>query len=112
MHNQQDEITIAGKQRWSPIEATFYECLGISGQIYNWGYNNVIMINQSTTGQQSQYKFDCSLVMLDGYGDTVWQYDMKDVWPCKISPSKLSFEDSGISTVTMTLNIGKCTQTG
>ena len=111
-HLWQDEISIAGKQRWEPIECVFYEVFDMNSALYQWLYQNTIKVNQSATGMQSQYKINCTLDMLDGDGTPVWSYNMYDVWPCKVSPSKLSYEDTTISTVACTLNIGKCTQSG
>lgn len=138
IHRGQDEIYRPGKNRWSPIEFTFYEKLsgghsvsgyyGVGNQtnevaelIYKWwgseesAYSNRhTMINLSTStqhalGPKSYYK-NAQLQMLDGVGKPVWTYFLYDCWPQKISPIDLSYSDSDIATITVTMRFNKAVE--
>jgi len=116
MHHGQDEISMAGKQRWNPIEITFYEVVqGISvvaQALHQWAGKQTIDINSSSVGSQSAYKKDCMLAMLDGQGSPIWMYKMLGCWPSKISPCELSYTDTELAEVTVTLEINKAIEVG
>lgn len=111
IHNSQTEIYRPGKNRWMPIELTFYEkCRGqvdeAAQRIYSWWAETMILIEQVKQNNLS-YRKNASLAMLDGAGDTIWQYDLYNCWPIKISPSELDYSDTGLAEITMTLRYDK-----
>jgi len=122
IHNGQDEIYRPGKNRWAPIEITFYERLAEESddQYYDqaaellfkwWGGTNyglpggVIHLEQSLHGYN--YKKPCQLAMLDGTGGMVWGYYLANCWPMKISPCDISYADTEIADITVTLSYDK-----
>ena len=121
IHNGQDEIYRPGKQRWSPIEFTFYEKLrggdpltGIGDQtdetaelIYKWWGETMIDLTRSAHNPVKDYYKQAQLQMLDGVGNPVWTYFIYDCWPQKVSPTDLSYSDSEIATITVTLRFNK-----
>lgn len=111
VHHGQDEISVPGKQRWNPITIEFYDMPGISSALNDWAQNNTVHVSSSTTGQQSQYKKNFELSMLNGAGSPIWVYHLYDAWPSSVKPSKLSYEDTSIATIEVILQIIKCTQT-
>lgn len=128
IHSGQDEIYRPGKNRWKPIEISFYEKLSgqanlifqnlintAASQIYEWwgGTNNgfpggVVHLDTSSIGVG--YQKPCQLALLDGLGRSVWSYYMSDCWPVKVTPSNLDYSDSDIATVTVTLRYNKAVE--
>jgi len=125
IHSGQDEIYRPGKNRWKPIDITFYERL--TGQpayldqdltdqaaslIYEWwgGKNfglpgGVVHLDQSVLG--IGYQKPCELAMLDGNGTPVWTYYLADCWPQRVTPSDLSYASTDIAEITVTLRYNK-----
>lgn len=117
IHNGQDEIYRPGKQRWYPIDFTFYEKTNgefdnLTNQtaelMYKWWAEVMINLSRSVHNNVSDYYKRCHLKMLDGEGRPIWTYYLYDCWPQKISPIDLSYSDSDIATITVTLNYNKC----
>ena len=118
IHNGQDEIYRPGKQRWSPIEFTFYEKLRgtyspsvqtneTAELIYEWWGETMIDLTRSVHKQVVSYYKDAQLQMLDGVGQPVWTYFLRDCWPQKITPIDLAYSDSDVATITVTLRYNK-----
>lgn len=116
IHNGQDEIYRPGKQRWNPIEFTFYEKLrGNEGvyvdeaaeRIYRWWGETMIDLQRSVHNPIANYYKRAQLQMLDGVGYPVWTYFLYDCWPQKVSPIELAYSDSDIATITVTLRYNK-----
>lgn len=133
IHNGQDEIYRPGKNRWKPIEITFYERLtgtesrfassqDLNDQaarlIYRWWggtpdglVGGVVHLDVSSVGAPGggalDYQKPCQLQMLDGLGNAVWTYYMADCWPVRVTPSDLSYADTEIASITVTLRYNK-----
>lgn len=137
IHSGQDEIYRPGKNRWKPIEISFYERLRggnpetgestgerpltnqVAELIYGWwsgftgrdgsrGRNGVIDIRRSAIGGAPQsYYRPVQLQLLDGVGNPVWTYHLADCWPVRVTPSDLSYADTEIATITFTLRYNK-----
>jgi hypothetical protein len=120
IHNGQDEIYRPGKQRWGPVEFTFYETLrggdahGIGEQVdevaermYAWWGQSTIALTESRQGSPTDYYKRAQLQMLDGIGSPVWTYYLHDCWPQKITPIELAYSDTEIATITVTLRFNK-----
>lgn len=125
IHSGQDEIYRPGKNRWKPIDITFYERVQPKSEneyysqaaelLYKWWggtpYNTdarsygMIHLDRSLQGQK--YRKPCQLAMLDGYGEPVWSYYLVNSWPSKITPCDLSYADTEISDITVTLVFDK-----
>jgi len=120
IHNGQDEIYRPGKQRWAPVEFTFYEVLrggdslGIGEQVseasermYAWWGQVMIALTDSRHGSPIDYYKRAQLQMLDGVGSPVWTYYLHDCWPQKIAPIELAYSDTEIATTSVTLRFNK-----
>lgn len=116
IHNGQDEIARPGKNRWKPIEVTFYEVLrGNPGQfvdncaelIYDWWARTMLSITTSTLSPPEQFLAQGRLTILDGVGIPVWEYNLLDCWPQRVTPSDMSYSDSDIADYTVTLRYQK-----
>jgi hypothetical protein len=124
IHNAQDEIYRPGKNRWKPIDFTFYEVFkqrdyapgdNVAGRdkdlaaelIYQWWAKVMINLSTSTHNNLSDYMAYGMLSMLDGFGNIVWEYNLLDCWPLKVTPSDLDFSDSSIADITLTLRFQK-----
>jgi hypothetical protein len=112
MHHGQDEIYMPGKNRWLPIEISFYDVHSAGGtdntakEIYNWWSASVLDIEESAISQP--FKRDGNLYLLDSAGRPVWEYQLLGTWPSKVSPDSLDYSDNSISEITVTLQMDKC----
>lgn len=112
-HLGQDEIYYPGKQRWLPIDITFYSAHSDSGNdivakaIYEWWSEKVLNIAESHITTEEPKK-DCTLSLLDGgeFG-TIWQYSMYGCWPEKVTPDDLDYADTGLAEISFTLSMDK-----
>ena len=122
IHNGQDEIYRPGKSRWKPIEITFYERLfgetdlGASTGggydqpaelIYKWWAKTMINVDQSLHNAPTSYRKPCELAMLDGLGIPVWKYYLSNCWIMNVNPCDLSYTDTEIADITITLSYDK-----
>jgi len=114
IYNGQDEIYRPGKNRWLPIEFTFYERLNSGGttddaaeKIYKWWGETMINLQESSLNQTSDFYKRAELTMLNGLNETVWKYYLYDCWPAKVTPSDLAYSDSEIARISVTLRYNK-----
>jgi hypothetical protein len=112
IHNGQDEIYRPGKNKWMPIEFTFYEKLnGNVNQpvelINKWYADLTAILKESRHTEAQNYYKNAELQMLDGEGDPIWTYFIYDCWPQKVSPSDLAYSDSDLATVSVILRFNK-----
>jgi hypothetical protein len=107
LHYQQDCVHFPGKQKWLPVDITFYHTVGSTDsafEIYKWWSTSVINITKSVINLKKQI---CTLELLDGNDTTVYKYIMYGCWPSKITPDELDYTSSKISEITFTLEIDK-----
>jgi len=110
LHYQQDCVYFPGKQKWTPIEISFYHVItnvDTAYQIYQWWSTGVVNINRS---QINLRKRTCTLEMLNGIGDAIYRYTMYGCWPSKVTPDELDYTSSKISEITFTLEMDKSTE--
>ncbi len=113
IHSSQTEIPRPGKTHWKEVEFSFYEKLDGNNNdnlestcaklIYEWHAKTMVNITTSLHNPPSRYLKNATLRMLDGGGSPVWTYNIYDSWPMKVSPSDLSYSDTDISTIAVTL---------
>jgi len=124
IHNGQDEIYRPGKNRWKPIDFTFYEVfkdqearLGrperqldhCAQLIYDWWAKSMLKtISTSQHGPPNEYLAQGRLQVLDGVGNPTWEYNLLDCWPTRVSPSDMTYSDNEIADYTVTLRYQKC----
>ena len=114
IHNGQDEIYRPGKSRWLPVEFTFYEVLNSGGnkndaadKIYQWWGQTMLDIQQSSLNPAANFYKRAELAMLDGEGNAIWKYYLYDCWPLKVTPSDLSYADTELGRISVTLHYNK-----
>ena len=120
IHSGQDEIYRPGKNRWNPIEFTFYERLtgtpsedggtlinSAAERIYRWWATSMIDLNNSSHRPVREYYKRAELSMKDGYGNDVWTYYLYDCWPLKVTPSTLDYTSTELAKITVTLRYNK-----
>lgn len=118
IHSGQDEIYRPGKNRWNPVEFTFYEKLdgkpqqgalknSAAERIYRWWAETMINTAISAHNPVVDYYRRAELSMLDGYGADIWTYYLYDCWPVKVSPSDLDYSSTDLSRITVTLRYNK-----
>lgn len=109
-HHKQDEIYAPGKNRWSEGSLTFYRvhhdqalCDHTAQLIYSWYASSLISLEQSSilSTNNTFVKKRILVSVLDGQGNTCWNYDMKGCWPTKISPSSFDYETNGVASITI-----------
>lgn len=118
IHNGQDEIYRPGKNRWKPIEFTFYEVLKdlddsllyndnmTASRLFKLWSNNTINLNQSKI-RGPRYVSNANLSLLNGAGYPVWQYKLYRCWPSKIDSSQLDYSSKDINTISVTMKYDK-----
>lgn len=125
IHHSQDEIYLPGKNRWAPIDISFYEIIkeGMSNitaeYIYDWWSRDVVNISKSRIAQRLDrpdqsgvggLKRLCILTQLDGYGDGRYAYILYGCWPEKVSPEDLNFDESKICEISLRLRYDKAVE--
>jgi hypothetical protein len=113
IHSGQSEIYRPGKNRWRPLEFTFYEVLDDECDIaaramYNWHAQIMFNSPEYHHNPPRLYLKPVRLDMLDGTGQSYWIYEMLDCWPTKVTPSDLSYADTAIADVTVTMRFQHC----
>lgn len=118
IHHGQDEIYRPGKNRWNPVDFTFYEKSPgnptfdeAAERIYKWWAETTIVLTESKHGELNDYLKNCNLRMLDGVGNKIWEYNLYECWPMKVSPCDLDYSDSNIAEITVTLRFNKAKET-
>lgn len=119
IHHGQDEIYRPGKNRWNPIDFTFYEKAPgnpptideTASLIYKWWAKTTLVLTESRHGELRDYLKNGNLQMLDGSGKMIWEYRLYECWPMKVSPSDLDYADSNIAEITVTLRFNKAKET-
>jgi hypothetical protein len=134
MHRGQDEIYLPGKNRWLPIEISFYEIHGqatggrgvgpgglqlqpvqpvqaggtdiTASELFAWWASQVVIIRQSTI--RTSFKGTGEIDLLDGADQPVLLYKLYGIWPSKVSPDTLDYSDNSICEITVTLQMDKC----
>lgn len=121
IHNGQDEIYRPGKNRWNPIEFTFYEVLKdgryvpdlnltASKMFEFWAFKTLSLDSSSigapTPGPNAYYT-DVQLDLVNGVGLYVWSYSLFRCWPTKVTPRDLDYSSSDISEISVTLRFDK-----
>jgi hypothetical protein len=109
LHHQQDCVYFPGKEKWSPIDISFYQSIDndVAGTIRKWWSVNVVNIATSVINLT---KYTCTLEMLNGRGAAVYRYTMYGCWPSQITPDELDYVSTRISEVTFTLEMDKSTE--
>ncbi len=111
IHHGQEEIGVPGKVRWKPIEITFYEIIEDMDTVANylnfWHQKSMIDVENSAQRPPAEYRLTCQLAMLDGAGKPVWNYNMYECWPSTVGPCELSYTDSDLAEITVTLELSK-----
>jgi len=107
LHHIQDQICFPGKQKWLPIDISFYHVItntDAAFKIYQWWSSKVLDIARSSINLE---KVTCTLEMLDGKGTSTYRYTMYGCWPSKVTPEELDYASTKISEVTFTLEMDK-----
>jgi hypothetical protein len=126
VHQQQQEIYLPGKVRWSPITIKYYEPMynaglanvnqtssgcPLTGTLSTWfdkivnGYNYILQRNKKSIDiVGGGYKKHVRVDLLDGEGDSYYYYKLFGAWPIKIEPSELNYTSSELSSVVVTLS--------
>lgn len=117
LHQQQDCIYFPGKQKWLPIEISFYHAItpknqhhggvDVAYRIYKWWSTKVLDIKRSRVHLEKQ---TCRLELLDGAGSWAYRYTMYGCWISKVTPDELDYTSTKISEITFTLEMDKATE--
>ena len=124
IHSGQDRIYRPGQHFWKPLEITFYEVVighygssapnvpfsNAADDIYEWWQGTMIDTLGSRQYKPTDYRKECQLEMLDGDGATIWKYSLYGCWPSKVLPSDLSYKDTDLAEITMTLQIDRAVE--
>ena len=106
---------------YDPINATIYEILRDDGNaeghiaianwtlesILSWWTNSSFSFRHSRPGFNFARRVTAVIKQLNGVGAPVWSYKLHNCWPEIVNPDNLSYKDSDIAKVQVTLNFDK-----
>jgi phage tail-like protein len=112
IHSGQGEIHRPGKNRWAPVDISFYAALvgqsvTIPKMIYDW-WSGGVLNNWALQRRPQDYYKNATIALLDGDGKPVWTYQLLECWPQKVTPSDLDFTNTDIADITLTLAFNRC----
>ena len=107
IHYQQDVIYVPAKNKWNPIDVTFYEVDNpdVAKKIQDW--IETVVKFQTSALQSSGFKQHAELSMLDGMGKVQLTYELLGAWPSEINPDGLDYETSDLSKIKVKLYYDK-----
>lgn len=110
MHRGQDEIYFPGKNKWSPVDITFYETIDenklVTESLNKWKHEVVLDLANSRLNHK--FKKPVIIDLLGNCDQVIYRYGLSGAWPLKIVPDDLNYESSDLSSVTVTLKFDKC----
>jgi hypothetical protein len=98
---------IPGKASWETITVTYYDIAsGDNIQLWNWiasiyDFTNPTCLHMNA--KRKDYAGVAMLNMLDGCGNIVEQWFMRDVWPTSIKFGDLDYASSDVCEIEVTL---------
>ena len=115
LHHIQDVIWFPGKQKWLPIDISFYHIMGnidAASKIYQWWSTTVLNISTATLNIQKQ---NCTLELMGeapkgGENKADYRYTMYGCWPSKVTPDELDYTSTKIGEITFTLEMDKAVE--
>jgi hypothetical protein len=114
VHHMHEEMYFPSKGRWSPIEFTFYERLDgnrhLARDMWRWWALWVYNIRRSGFRPLPQFKATILYSLLDGQGNSQWDYYLLGAWPMKINPSDFDHTSSDIGELTVTVKFDKAVE--
>lgn len=122
VHSGQSQIPLPGKDKFKPIEITFYEALSKDGGAYkdmltDGLHRSLPSLNYGAgyywTGYiRASYKFNMKIFMLEGKGNKYLTYSLFGCHVASLDPGDLSYADNEISTTTVTVKYEKYVVSG
>ena len=88
--------------KFDDVELTFYDTSGLYGQLEKW--RKLVWTPDKGLAGANSYMDDCLLFQTDAGGRDVARFKLKNSWPKKISHSTLSYEDSTIKNVSLSIS--------
>jgi hypothetical protein len=117
VHSGQNQIPLPGKDKFKPIEISFYEALsndgsGFKDMLTDGLHRSLPSLNYAAsyywTGfLRANYKFNMKIFMLDGKGNKYLTYSLFGCHVSSLDPGDLSYADNEISTTTVTIKYDK-----
>lgn len=119
IHHGQDEAYFPGKNRWAPVNFSFYEVLDEAGRnlsaiaLYGWQKDVVIDLANSLVRANCKKTVVYQQYLTENLGDrrnTVkvsHEYALMSAWPSKITPDELDYSSSEVSVIQVTLTYDK-----
>jgi len=91
--------------RWDDASVTFYDNGDIGKKIQEW-QDSVFTVADGIKQHHPSggYKKDSIFSLLDGEGTERQKFTLKNSWPISISPGKLSYTDTNIKLLVVTLS--------
>lgn len=106
-HHSQNEIYMPGKDKWNPIDISFYETKlydnagQTAAEIYKWWGKSVLEYKNSKI--LGGFKKTIDIKSLDGMGEEFYKYKLLGAWPSKITPTELDYSSNDIAEITVTV---------
>ncbi len=122
IHHGQDEAYFPGKNRWAPVNFSFYEVLDKEGRnlsaiaLYGWQKEVVIDLSQSLIRSNCKRNVVYQQYLSEPAGDkrsipkVSHEYALISAWPSKITPDELDYSSSEVSVIQVTLTYDKAVE--
>jgi hypothetical protein len=90
--------------KWEDVNISFYDVAkpSISNELDEW--KDLVATSEAGLQKHSDYKKDCVFEELNGLGKKLRTIKLKGAWPASIAYGKLSYTDSSIKIVELTLS--------
>ena len=105
---------IPGKASWETITVTYYDVGNANEDLWNWlasVYDFTDPINLKQGGNRASYAGFAELVLFDGCGNRMEEWELDDVWPQAINFGELDYSSSEEVTVELTLRYSSVSYT-
>jgi len=87
---------------WEDVVVTFYDTVGVYDNLINW--QNDVYTPSAGIKPADSYKRQSSFALTDGSGAESHQFVLKNSWPKSVSHSALSYDNSEIKLLNLTLS--------
>ena len=117
------KIWVPGKGEWDDLTVTYNDVVGGSASsdmsnLYSWlaavyDFSSYASVSsQDQASMNTDYTGDGTLTMLDGCGNTLESWQIKDMWPTTINFGDLDYNSSDIAEISLTFKYARAIYTG
>jgi len=114
VHHDQEEAYFAGKNKWDPIELSFYDTVkgdnvkDTSEILYKWILNGVVGLSEKAhVNLPSAYKLNVTIECTSNVGEPDETWTLFGAWPISSNWNDLDYSSSEIQQITVSLKFDR-----